>query len=204
MRLGLTPFDDIKQCLCGTPLSTNPLHFLSCSFFRSSIIARHDRLLQVFHKIGNTIGIAVQIEPHLALGDEGTRSDGQFFFPAISAHTDISVVHPSAPSYLNLANRPRAAILKKETEKNTLYAYAAQCQGALFFPIIFDSFGTFGPSAINFISKLADEAISSGKSVVDDQHIKPTSTVPSPFAYNQGMRTFFSTPLAYRELELVI
>jgi len=155
MRLGLKPFDDLKSCLSGTSLTSQPLHFLTCNYLRSAVIARHDRILQTLHKISRLIGVAVMIEPRLAVGEEGSRSDGQFFFSSFSAHVDVAVVHVSAPSYLRLANRPLAATNKIEKEKNSSYAYAAQSQGSLFFPSVFESFGTFGPEAIKFISKLA-------------------------------------------------
>ena len=111
------------------------------------------------------------IEPRLAVGEEGSRSDGQFFFSSFSAHVDVAVVHVSAPSYLRLANRPLAATNKIEKEKNSSYAYAAQSQGSLFFPSVFESFGTFGPEAIKFISKLA-EGLANNISEIDDQAIK--------------------------------
>ena len=38
MRLGLPPFDDLKNCICGTPIAPNSLHFLSCHYLRSSIL----------------------------------------------------------------------------------------------------------------------------------------------------------------------
>ena len=172
MRLGIQPFDEIKTCLCGTSLASQPLHFLVCHYLRSAIITRHDRILQTLHKISRLIGVTVMIEPRLAVGEEGSRSDGHFFFSSFSAHVDVAVVHPAAPTYLNLAHRPLAATNKREKEKNSSYAYAAQRQGSLFFPSVFESFGTFGPEAIRFLSKLADEAIGNNITEIDDQPVK--------------------------------
>jgi len=71
-----------------------------------------------------------------------------------------------------MANRPLGAIFKRERDKNNLYLHSAQILGALFFPLVFDTYGTFGPSAISFISKLAEEATASAVSQLDDQPIK--------------------------------
>ena len=106
------------------------------------------------------------------MGDEGTRTDGIFFFNPKPAHVDTSVVHPAAPSYLKFGNRPLAANLKREKEKFQQFSYAARLQGADFFPVILDSFGAFGSEASRFITKLADEAKSGGIDTLEDQPIK--------------------------------
>ena len=111
----------------------------------------------------------MQIEPDLALGDEGTRADGKFFF---SYFIDTCVVHPSSSSYLRLAHRPLAVTLAREQEKTRLYGHAAQIQGAIFFPAVFETFGAFGPSVVKFISKLVDEATAGGVAVMDGQPIR--------------------------------
>ena len=86
LRLGLPPQDDLKSCSCGANLITHPLHFLTCNLLRSSITTRHDLIYQALARAARLSGIVVQSEPSLALGDEGTRSDGQFFFPSLAAH----------------------------------------------------------------------------------------------------------------------
>ena len=45
-------------------------------------------------------------------------------------------------------------------------------QGALFFPIIIETFGAIGPRGLEFLSKLSDEAISNGVGTLEDQRIK--------------------------------
>jgi hypothetical protein len=71
LRLGLVPTEGLHHCVCGAHLETNPLHFLSCNYLRSSVISRHDRLIQSLAKIGRLVGVSVQIEPRLGMGDEG-------------------------------------------------------------------------------------------------------------------------------------
>ena len=110
-----------------------------------SIISRHDRLLQCLARIARQSGTAVQIEPHLGPGDEGSRTDGKFFFPSLPVFVDTSVVHPAAPSYLNIASTPLAATNRMEKNKCTNYLSFAQEQGALFFPVVLESFGAIGP-----------------------------------------------------------
>ena len=147
MRLGLGPFDMIRHCSCGTSLNSFPLPFLTCTLLRSSTTARHDLIFQSLAKAARLCGIAVQSEPSLAIGLEGSRSDGKFFFPSLEAHVDVSVVHPAAPAYLRL--KAGAAIKKRESEKNSHYLEAAKRQGAEFFALVFDSFGGFGGATLH-------------------------------------------------------
>jgi hypothetical protein len=129
-------------------------------------------LLQDLARIARLSGTAVQCEPHLALGAEGNRTDGIFFFLSIPTHIDVTVIHPATSSYAKKYPRPLAAVKKREQEKRQLYLHAAQTQGALFFPVIIESFGTFGPGSISFISRLAEEATNSGINSIEDQPIK--------------------------------
>src|SRR6185312_8822257 len=184
MRLGLGPFDDLKHCICGASLSSLPLHFLTCNLLRSSITVRHDLIFQSLAKAARLCGIAVQSEPSLAIGFEGSRSDGQFFFPSLSAHLDVSVVHPAAPAYLK--QKAGGAIKKRETEKNTLYLEAARRQGAEFYAGVFDSFGGFEVVATTFVLRLAEEIRSSGIKSHEDQSVKAFINRCVSFALMRG------------------
>jgi hypothetical protein len=172
LRLGMAPYDDIKVCICGKSLIEDPLHFLTCNYLRRPIVSRHDRLSQVYAKVAKLCGIGVQYESNLGTGEEGTRSDIELFMNSTSIHADICAVHPAAPSYLNLANRPGGAALKREREKTQLYLHAALSRGSLFFASIFDTFGTFSSGTVNLISKLVDEGLGNGTSLLDGQKLR--------------------------------
>ena len=88
-------------------------------------------------------------------------------------------------------------------EKTSLYDHAARTQGDLFFPVVFESFGAFGPGAVRFISKLVDEASTSGRQWMI-KHLNLSFTVPFPLLYNWGKLTFCLLLLALRELEQII
>jgi hypothetical protein len=105
IRLGLPPSDGIKLCSCGSSLVNNPLHFLDCRAFRPLTTARHDRLLHTLARIARSVGIAVVVEPRLGL-DDGSRTDANFFLSSCSTHIDVSVVHPSASSFVKSASKP--------------------------------------------------------------------------------------------------
>jgi len=102
----------------------------------------------------------VQIEPHLGPGDEGSRTDGKFYFPSLPGFVDTSCVHPAAPSYLPQASTPLAATTRTEKIKNKNYLPFAQEQGAQFYPFVLESFGAIGPRGLDFIQRLSEEAIS--------------------------------------------
>ena len=103
------------------------------------------------------MGIAVVVEPRLGL-DDGSRTDANFFLSSCSTHIDVSVVHPSASSFMRSASKPLGAALGREKLKNRLYLQRAQTNGSRFFPVVFESYGAFGPQAREFIRLLDDEA----------------------------------------------
>ena len=154
-----------------TPHSSSSLSFM-WKLLRSSIISRHDRLMQCLARIARHSGTAVEIEPHLAAGDEGSRADGKFYFISLPAFVDSSVVHPAAPSYLNVASTPLATTAKRERDKNNSYLYFAQSEGAQFYPFVLETFGAIGPRGLDFVSRLSEEAISNGLTTLENQKIK--------------------------------
>ena len=186
LRLGLAPYDDIKVCLCGKSLIEDPLHFLTCNYLRRPIVSRHDRLTQVYAKISKLCGIGVQYESILSTGEEGTRSDLELFLNSTSIHADICAVHPAAPSYLNLANRPGGAARKREREKSQIYNHAATSKGCLFFPSIFDTFGAFSPGTTNLIGRIVDEGMGNGTSSLDGQRLRTYINRSLAFALQEG------------------
>ena len=101
-----------------------------------------------------------------------SEPDGKFYFSCLSCFIDLCVVHPSAPSYLSLAGKALGAASKREKDKTLLYGQAAQTQGALFYPLVLESFGALGSRGIEFLSKLADEASSNGVAALEDVKVK--------------------------------
>ena len=65
---------------------------------------------------------------------------------------DVCVIHPSAPSRLNLA--PGAAIRYRENGKITAYDSVASEADSRFVPFAFESFGGLAPTAIGFLRDL--------------------------------------------------
>src|SRR3954462_13062245 len=89
-------------------------------------------------------------------------------------------------SYLNLANRPLGAAMKRSREKIQLYSYAAISKGSLFFASIFDSFGTFSPGTVNLISKIEEEGLGNGTSLLEGQKLKTYLNRSLSFALQLG------------------
>ena len=69
---------------------------------------------------------------------------------------DVTVVHPSSPSYLQLADG--SAIRYRENEKTSSYSALASELGCRFIPFAVESFGTLGPFAITLMQDLASYA----------------------------------------------
>jgi hypothetical protein len=126
--------------------------------------------MQCLARIARHSGTTV---PHLGAGDEGSRADGKFYFTALPAFVDTSVVHPAAPSYLSSASTPLAITSRREKDKNNLYLHSAQTLGALFFPVVLESFGAIGPRGLDFLSRLSEEALANGVTSLENQKIRP-------------------------------
>ena len=89
--------------------------------------------MQTLARIARLSGVSVQTEPRISLGDEGSRTDGQFFFSSLTAHVDMCVVHPSAPSYLKMA----IELFSKGKEiKTPLLAFCSNFRSTLLPPSI--------------------------------------------------------------------
>ena len=72
---------------------------------------------------------------------------------------DIGICHPSARSYASKGAAKSLAIATiREIAKRRLYDGLAKAEGATFHPIIIESFGAWGLSAIQFARDLSREA----------------------------------------------
>ena len=98
-------------------------------------------------------GGAAYVEPRYL---EDKRPDIHAFFPDARFMLDVCVVHPSAPSRVDLA--PSAALRYREKGKVSAYESLAKEAGSRFVPFAFESFGGLGPAAISFLRDLASYA----------------------------------------------
>ena len=101
LRLGLPPSDTLPRvCRCSARLSEDPSHFLSCKLLYPIARVRHDRLVRHLSTLIQRAGGVAYVEPRYL---EDKRPDIHAFFPDDRLMLDVTVVHPSSPSYLPLA-----------------------------------------------------------------------------------------------------
>jgi len=148
-RLGLTPQDNLPStCSCGADLLREPHHFLSCSQKTAgNPETQHDCLAQLLVKVGGS----VYIEPNWF---DGMRPDAQVSLLRNNTMLDVTVVHPSAPSYLvTAAASELGAATKREKEKIKKYSDLARQESCTFVPIVLETFGAFGTMTSGFLKQ---------------------------------------------------
>lgn len=161
LRLGLPPQDDLPlTCKCGTLLAPDPNHFLSCKLFRRTIITtRHDLILHSLVTFIRATSAAVYVEPKFFGQNEGggrLRPDAQVFLPSETSTLDVSITHPSSPSYALQGSKSPLALAKlRESFKHSKYDGQAISERAKFYPFVMETFGGFGKEALAFIKKIS-------------------------------------------------
>jgi hypothetical protein len=72
---------------------------------------------------------------------EAFMPDGQDVF------TDVSIIHPGAPSYIQPGTSELGAATYRAGTKTTEYADACRTAGKTFLPVVFETYGAWGPGA---------------------------------------------------------
>jgi hypothetical protein len=155
LRLGLPPQDDLPlECKCGAILASDPDHFLSCKLLRRTIVTtRHDLIVRSLASFIRSAGGAVYVEPKF-LGS--LRPDAKVYFPSHSATVDVSITHPSCPSYALQGSKSPLAVAKlRESIKHNKYDAQALAEGTPFTPFVMETFGGLGKEAVGFIKKIS-------------------------------------------------
>jgi hypothetical protein len=157
-------------CVCGTQLNGDPSHFHCCAQTRRiAVTARHDAVAGVLWRVAREAGYIVEAETSFAgLIDDGTddphslRPDGRIVGFGRYHMVEVSVVHPTAPSHVNDAQRCLAVARSMEQRKRTKYAELARRERASMSPFVLESFGAVGPSAHALLYELATDAEEDG------------------------------------------
>jgi hypothetical protein len=168
-RLGLSPPHAYgSRCACGRSWSSiRPDHHHTCRTTAAALTARHNHVLQVLASIAREAGMDVTVEPRPEHG-AGRRSDDDTdrIRPDLKLRgyygvtlIDVSIVHPSAASYMvRAATTPLAAATIRERQKRAKYDQLARDSGAQFVPFVFESFGSFGRGVRQTLAIIAREA----------------------------------------------
>ena len=176
MRLGFPPspnMDNIRHYCVSTrprPRCTardDPWHAMWCEGTQGAQIARHNALASVLQTWITRAGGVVTLEPRdeRADPDDLRRTDLHVIMGTQrDIQVDVSVVHPTAPTYVaqGRAMRPLAAAKARAREKRAKHQAAVEGLGHEFIPFVLESHGGFGPAANSFVQRLAYHAEAAG------------------------------------------
>jgi len=161
IRLGLPPQDNLpKKCTCGKFLAEDAHHFLGCSQrLKTTMTLRHDKILYLLARLARMGNVATQVEVPL---EDMKRPDANFHLHTRTLSTDVSIIHPSAPTYFTAAARPLGAAETREKSKLKEYEEKARQEGMAFQPFVMETYGAFGKQASEILDELATEASQNG------------------------------------------
>ena len=159
LRLGLPPQDDLpRRCRCDYLLTQDPLHFLNCTLLKPAVTFRHDVIVRILAMLARKAGGACYVEPRFYVG---IRPDIHIMFPTTKILVDVTVVHPSRPTFAPRSHVPLFAALARERDKTTKFKELSQREQAQFVPFALESFGAWGRGATKLISDIASLALES-------------------------------------------
>jgi len=157
--LGIPCQSDLPQrCRCEEEIS-NPdsdrLHFFSCHLLkRPAMTVRHDWLVQLLAEKFRRYGAIVHIEPRI-FDFNRQRADLDIIFPNRRFFVDVTVVHPTSPSYTSRVQL--AAATAAEARKSSHYARTANMNGTLY-AFAVETFGGLGKQAVEVLKILQSAA----------------------------------------------
>ena len=139
LYLGLPPSNSMPaRCVCDALLAHDPDHYMLCSRVTGGgRIIRHDLIVKLLASFINMRGAIANIEPPSA----HERPDIEVISHIDTELIDVSIIHPSASSFVRLAQRFRGAARHRERAKERKFGpLATQLQASLT-PFVIDSYG---------------------------------------------------------------
>jgi hypothetical protein len=176
MVLGMPPTNDEQKCYCGQPLTLT--HVSACIKVRKMCVEpRHDMVRDTIKDVFDHFNIPSLIEYRpLAYSDgerrKRIRPDGKTHL--LDALWDVAVTTPTCKTYIEKHSDSTKLVAAKvnETAKHAKYDGLAAEEGVKFYPLIFEAFGGFGKTAVDFINLAADRAVDiSGGGLIDRSQI---------------------------------
>ena len=179
-RLGLTHMPANApgiRCCCGQYMRAGDVdHAMTCRSQCTAMTLRHNILTEIWRRIASRAGIASSVEPTLRVlpgvqaapiaAHSAARGDILLVLPGGLTVADISVVHPCAPSFVQLAQTEGGAAAARDQLKRTKYQ-SADPNGYAFSPLSHETFGRMGKPAMELLNTLATTA-SAGGDVIKD------------------------------------
>ena len=160
---------------CGCTKKNSVDHTLTCPN-GGYIIMRHNNLRDVNAGFQREVCRDVVIEPSLIpIEGENTNVDGAtedrahpdissrgLWSPFERTFYDVQVIHPNSPSYLD--KKPCQLLLEKEKNKMRKYNQRVlQVEKGTFTPLLYTTYGGWGPQATRYHKRLAEKITSKTK-----------------------------------------
>jgi hypothetical protein len=166
-KLGLPPIANMPTtCICGFQFTEDWDHLHSCNQLKSKLTTtRHDLIKTTYARVMSLANVMNVVEPRWISRsvNDARRPDLLAYLGATCTLIDVSVVHPAAPSWQKRASKnPLVAAKSREKLKTRKYEDLAKSEGAIFYPLVFESYGAIGPESRVGIQELA-EAIAESK-----------------------------------------
>lgn len=192
MILGMPPSETVQRCMCGMDLDSR--HAVSCIKTRKICAeSRHDMVRDELSYSLNRYNIHSKLEyrtiSHSIENGKEKRIRPDGFTPIMNELWDIAVVNPACQSYIDKGSDTKGLKAAETMEKHkiTKYKSVAEKDGNRFTPLVFESFGGFGPSVRDFISRAADIGVQvSGIGVLETHEMKHDIRCSLAFALVHG------------------
>jgi hypothetical protein len=161
-RLDLPPAERMPRwCACGYDLREDPWHHLSCQKLKATTIThRHDMVVQCSALWIKRAGGAAMVEPRQLDRSSNCHPDIDAVCGARRTLVDVTVCHPTAPSYvqLGLGLAALGTAKRREQDKHRKYDAMATRLNTRFCAFAVETYGAFGEEAQQFCKDVASFA----------------------------------------------
>jgi hypothetical protein len=160
LRLGIpvAPVADVcAGCSKPLPKPGDSWHALSCVAGSSRhMTARHDAVVMILSRLATMMGVVTLTEPADLSATDGKRPDVEFHLPEVPLLIDVTITHPTAPSYRKAVAKHGADRLGDDrgARKSLKYDGIAASNAMQFSPFILYTFGGWDKSAMAVLRKL--------------------------------------------------
>lgn len=159
---------------CGKNVQNVPNHELGCvRGYGDEINARHNLIRNTIIAAMRQIGGFARCEPN-PFNDTTKRPDIEWLIEGRRIFFDVSITHPlSSTIVAKAAHKQLAAAQERETTKNNKYTPLCKSINAEFIPLVFESFGGYGPEFNLFIRDLRSITqktltLTDGETIIND------------------------------------
>ena len=157
LRLGIPPpFVDWNiQCECGRPV--DDYHLITCKF-GGGPVWQHDEIVNAWSSCLHELKIHHDKEPRHRYSGNDNRPDIVMYDSGSSYDLDVALAHPFSSDALRKASQEGGSAAARREERKRV-KYQAQVlldtSSLSFTPLVFEHFGRWGTTAMDFLNSLA-------------------------------------------------